>query len=335
MPTTFQTQRSISRNIVLSSNAQLTIAEVMADANLTYRARPETSAFFQYEQGKESDLNYAKGSSFATESRLIQESISGTISGRVDDYLAGWLLAFCMGQTTFVAGVAPAPNTHTFTWKDTGDPAQLTNVYIEDTAGLRRKWSDIGVSEVVFTGSNKGSTTFKATCVGLGTITDGAMAALPALPNAQYLYGSDATVSIGPPGAPVSMSPRVVSWEATFSHQLVVWRGAGTGTKGAFIRQGNPQNKLKLVIAADTSTDVRDWQKSQTQLEVKIAIASGPVTLTLDYPLVIPPKGDLGETDKLVAYTLELDENSILTPPAGQIVTATLLNTQPEYLVAA
>jgi hypothetical protein len=176
--------------------------------------------------------------------------------------------------------------------------------------------------------------TFKANLMGLGTVTDGAMVALPALPTSQYLYGSDATVSIGPVGAPVSKTPRVMSWEATLDHDAVQWRGAGVGTKAAFLRQGDALNKLKIVIANDGSTDIRDWHKNRTPLEVKIAIASGAASLTLDYPNVILPDADLGEQNKIVATTLNLDENCILMGAGGQPVTATVLNTQTAYLVA-
>lgn len=336
MATTFTKQRSIARKIVLSMKSQEAIGEVLADAALTYLARPETSGFAQQIYEKESDYQYAgKGSSMATESRLITESSSFSLSTRLDDFLAGYLMAFVMAQETFVAGVGEAPGTHTFTWKDTGDPALLTNIYAEDTSGLKRKWSDMALSQVVLSGADKGSVMAKASFLGRGLVTDGAMAALPALPTAQYLYGSGSTVSIGPVGNAASLAPRVLSWEATFDHQLELFRACGCGTKPYFISQGNPLNKLKLVIAADGSTDVRDWMINQTPLEVKIAIASGATTFQADYPNVILPKADLGEQDKYVAYTVELDQNSILQPAGGgDSVTVTVQNTDAAYLTA-
>jgi hypothetical protein len=334
MATTFQSQRSIARNIVLSALSQETIGEIFADASLTYRGRPETSAFAQWEGEFESDLQYAgKGSSMATESRLIAQSSSMSLTTRLDDFLAGMLFAFCMGKESFVAGVEPAPNTHTFTWKDTGDPAELTNVYIEDGAGLKRKWSDMACSQLVLSGADKGSVSAKASFLGMGSFSAVAMAALPALPTAQYLYGSDSTVSIGPVGAPVSLSPRVLSWEATFDHALELFRATGGGTKPYFIRQGNPTNKLKLVIALDITSDIWGWMQTQTALEVKIAIASGVTTLLIDYPNINIPKADLGEQDKYVAYTIELDENTIKQPAGGgEAVTVTVQNTDVAYL---
>lgn len=336
---TFVGQRTVLRNIVLSPKSQTTIGEVFADASLTYLCRAETTGFLQLAPEKESDYDYtSKGKSMATESREIALSSSGELSTRLDDFLAGWLFAFVMGTEAFTAGTDSAPNTHIFTWKDTSDPAVLTNIYAEDAAGLKRKWSDLSLTQIVISGTDKGSIKVKATFMGLGTVTAdvvGAMVTLPDLPVAQYLYGSDSVVSIGPSGAPVSKVPRVLSWEATFDHQNILFRACGTGVKPAFVRQGNPINKLKLVIATDASADVFDWMTAQTPLEVSILVNSGAASLLIDYPNLILPKSDLGETDKYTSYTVELDQNSILQPVGGgESVTVTVQNTDVAYLTA-
>lgn len=440
-PTSFKAQRTLLRNIVLSANSQITLGETMADADLTYRSRPETNAFFNLAPDKESDYKYAgKGSSFATESRLIDTQSSGDITTRLDDFLAGWAFAFVMGQEAFTAGgVAPAaptlasvaggalaatsyyakityvypngeslpsaeatlaviaddvlqitspaasgtatgynvyvssaagtetkqnvapiaigtawtepntgliagaappvastaPNTHAFTWLDTCDPAKVTNIYVEDGTGLKRKFQDMALSKLVLSGTDKGSITAKMSMIGTGRYADGAMTTLPALPTAQYLYGSDGIVSIGPAGAPVSMFPRVVSWEATFDHAIELFRACGGGVYPVFPRYGNPVNSLKLVIAADDTKDVQDWMTAQTPLEVKIAVTSGAASLTIDYPYVILPKSDLSEQNKYVAYTVDLDQNSILKNGASESCSVTVANTDTAYLVGA
>lgn len=337
---TFTSQRSILRNIVLSPNVQNAIGEVMADANLTYLSREESNGFAQIVREMESDYNYtSKGLSAATESRLIAQSSTLELSTRLDDFLVGYAFAMCMRNYAFTAGADDAPNTHAITWKDTSDPALLTNVYIEDAAGLKRKWSDLALKQIVLSGTDKGSITIKMSFIGLGTVTvdvAGAMETLPALPVAQYLYGSDSVVSIGPTGAPVSKVPRVQSWELTFDHQDELYRACGTGVKPAFIRQGNPVCKAKFVVAIDTSSDIFDWMTNQTPLEIKVVVNSGATSLTVDYPNVILPKSDLMEQDKYVSYTIDLDENSILQPTGGgEPVSVTVLNTQAAYLVAA
>jgi hypothetical protein len=322
--------------VVLGGGTQLTLAETMLDAGLTYRGRPETNGFFQVVLEKESDYRFAgKGTSFATEARKIAQSASGEISTRVDDYLAGWLMAMVMGNDAFTAGVDPLPNTHVLTWRDTGEPAKLTNIYIEDAPGLKRKFQDMSCSKVVLSGTDKGSIMAKASFIGTGRYVDGAMTTLPALPTAQYLYGSDTIVSIGPAGAPSAMFPRVLSYEATFDHQNDLFRSCGGGVYPVFPRYGNPLCSLKLVIAIDDTSDVRDWMMSETLLEVQLVTTSGAAVMTIDYPNVIIPKSDLGEQDKYVIYTVELDQEAILKPSGGEVCTVTVKNTAGEYLVAA
>jgi len=336
---TFNTQRAVSRNTVLSPKQQLTIGEVFADASLTYLSRADASSFSKLTYEKESDLQYTSknGKSTATEARLIAVSSARDYSSRLDDFLAGFLFAFLCDQETFTAGVDAAPSTHLFTFIDTGAPSSLTNIYDEDTAGLKRKWSDMALTQLVLSGNDKGSIMAKANFVGLGTATvdvANAMAALPALPTAQYLYGSDSTVSMGPIGELASKAPRVLSWEATFDHQKTIFRAVGGGTKGYFIKLGDVVLKLKLVIANDTSSDLEDWREAQTPLGISIAATSGATSLTIAYANVILPNADLGVTDKIVTTTLELDENCILQPAGGgDAVTVTVLNTEAAYLV--
>jgi hypothetical protein len=336
MPTSFTTQRSILRNIVVGGKIQAALAATMADADLTYRLRPESSGFLNLKDEMESDYQYAgKGSSFATESRLIARHVEGEFTTRIDDYMAGWLLAMCMGIDTYTAGVDPAPNTHVITWKDTGDPAQVTNIYIEDAPGLKRKWQDMSLSKVVLSGADKGSMMAKTSFIGTGRYADGAMLALPALPVAQYLYGSDCIVQIGVSGAPASIAPRALSFEATFDHQNDLFRSLGGGTYPVFPRYGNPVCGLKLVLAIDTSADIRNWAVNKTELEIKLITTSGAASLTIDYPRVILPNADLGETDKYVTYTVDLNQENILQAPGEEVCTVTVVNTATEYLVAA
>lgn len=333
MPVSFTTERSLLRNIVVGGKVQSALATALADADLTYRLRPETSGFINTKDEMESDYQYAgKGSSFASESRIITREAMGDFSTRVDDYMAGWLLAMVMGVDTFTAGT---PNQHVITWDDSGAPAQVTTVYAEDAPGLKRKWEDVSVTKVVLSGTDKGSCMAKASFISTGRYADGAMAAVPALPTAQYLYGSDCTVSIGPSGSPVSLVPRVLSFEATFDHQNDLFRSLGGGIYPVFPRYGNPVCGLKLVIAIDTTSDVRDWAVNKTELEISLAISSGAASLTLDYPLVILPNADLGETDKYVTYTLDLNQENILKPTGGEVCTATVENTVDQYLQVA
>jgi len=332
---TYQSQRTLMRALVLSTGIQAAIAEEMTDAQLTYTALMETNNFAQIDTEFESDYQYAgKGHSFATDARLVGIKSSFEMSTRVDQFLAGWLLSLMMGQDTPVG--AAAPYTHTMSFLESSGPAPVTNIYGQDTAALNRRFIDMAMTTLVLTGPEKGAITAKASFIGSGRYQDGAIVAgVPArITHPQFLYGSDAVVSIGPQGAPVSMFPRVMSWEASFDRAIEEVRVPGGGLYAAFLRYGNPTMKLKIVVAADNTTDIRDYQMNQTPLEIKIAVTSGAAGLTLDYPYVILPKADLGEQNKYVAYTIELDQNSILKPAAAPACTATVINTTAAYLVS-
>ncbi len=243
------------------------------------------------------------------------------------------MLASCLGIETFVAGADDAPNTHTIKWLDTADPAPLSNIYVEDTAGLKRKWLDMACSQVVLGASKVGACTIKGTYIGGGQVYAIALAAVPAYEvSPPYLYGQDAVLSIGPAGAPVAAVPRVRSLEATFDHATEEVRQPGVGLYPAFLRFGLPTMKLNVTIDANETNDVQGWMEAQTPLEIKVVITSIGTTLTLDWPRVILPKSDLGEQDKYVAYTLALDEKALLKPAGGEVFTATLTNAVAEYL---
>jgi hypothetical protein len=336
MGNTYKSQRSLLRALALSVNVQPDFAAALADAAFTYTALMETNNFAVIDPEYESDYQYSgKGHSFATDSRMIAVKSSADISTRVDQFLAGWFLAMVMGkvQTTGAA----EPYTHTITWEEANNIAKATNLYVEDTEGLKRKFLDMCLTQLVLSGAEKGSITAKASFLGSGRANDGALATgVPArIQHPQFLYGSDAIISIGPVGAPVSMFPRVLSWEATFDRAIEEQRSPGGGLYAAFLRYGNPTCKLKLVIAADETTDVRDWAKNQTDLEVKIAIHSGAAQLEIDYPYVHVPKDGLGETNKYVSYTVDLDQNTIMKPADGEVCTVKVTNTTAAYLTAA
>lgn len=339
MPATYKTQRSILRYLALPLAVQANPAENMVAADFTHATLMETGGFAQITSTHESDAKYAgKGHSFTTDSRIIAYDSTMDLSTRVDDFLLGYLLALVLGKDTYTAGVDEAPNSHVLTWLDTSDPAFCINAYVEDTTALKRRFMDLALNELVLTGSEKGSIMAKASFVGSGRWADGALAggSRPSVVAApQYIYGSDLTMSIGPTGAPVSMFPRVWSWEATFTRNVDVVRVPGGGLYAAFEANGDPSMKLKMVIGADDSADVRDWAVNQTELEVKIAGASGPATVQLDWPRIKLPISQLTEQNKYVAYTVELGDDNILKPANGEAFTATVGNTYTQYLLPA
>lgn len=331
---TYTPQRTLLRTIVLSPYVQSDFnVAAFSDADLTHLCEVETTGFANSNPQMESDYTYAgKGNSFASESRQIADDSAMEISNRLTAYRASLYLSMLMGKDVFTAGVAGAANTHVHTWLDNGAPAFATNIYAADTTGIQRKWQDMVMNELVLTGNAQGAIMAKLSLLGTGRYTMGAMAAIPAKMTPDYLNSHDAQISLGPIGAPVSIYPRALSWEATFARNAELMRMPGNGLNPAFIANGNPTNKLKLVINADSSADILNYRNNQTPLEIHINVTSGAVSMQISYARVILPKTDLGEQNKYVAYTLDLDEQSILKPVGGEAVTVTVTNTAPAFL---
>lgn len=344
MANSYKMQRTKSRVLALSSKIQSDANVVMDDDAFDRAELMETGNFGQVTPTKESDLEYAgKGHSFATDTQVVKLASSWTWAGRANEWNIGFLLAMVFGKDAFTAGAAGSPNTHVLTWADNTDLAPLTNIYLAETSAIKRRLLDMGLKQLVLTASETGSIKFSAEWIGTGRYQDGALAAVPALEAAPiYLRGSDAQISLGTSGgALTSFYPRVRSWELTLDSGKEVQDRCGAGVNGAFVANGNPVIKLKLMIDADDTADIRTWAENNTELAVRFVIPIGsqtvahPHSLTILIPRFTIPKDDLAEmASKYVGYSIELDEQSILKPANAEVITATLLNSAAQYLQA-
>lgn len=331
----FESQKYSIRNMVVSPNKQLTYGELMADAALTYRARFDPSAFATFSDGIRSDLNMAgKGHPFASERQLISRDVTFSFTQELTDFLVGWAMAFIFGKDTITGA---GPYTHTFNFDLSTNQAVATCLYIENDAAVKRKLQDMSATELTISWTEKGPVKITMAFVGTGKFTDGAMAALPALPVNTYLLGSDVDTQIGPVGAPVSFKGRALSGEIKFTTGTVTHRGPGGGLYGFFNRVGLQRvSSIKLVVAATNADDLNTLWENQTNQEVKIIINSGAAAqLTLDFPNMYFNQAQPSVDAERVVYSLTADENNILQG-ASAICTATVINNQATaYLVGA
>lgn len=332
MSTSFNTQRSLLRNVVIGAGVQTDFAQVFEDADLTEHLKIDPTSFVKFNPEMQSDVDQAgKGHSSATESDLIAISAALDLTTRATAFNVGWALALVMGKvaTTNAAGVY----THLFTFEDSqNNVAKVTNVYVEDTAALKYKLLDMAGSTLTITSNNKGALDLKVSLMGTGRTDDNAMGAIPAIQARQRFYGSDTQVSLGPVGNPAAFYPRVLSWEITLDRGTSEFRVPGNGIEAAFMKWGNPKPKLKLVIAADSTNDIRAWQRAGTPLECRVYTTSGASQMNFKFPKIILPADDLTDQNGDVAYSIQLDENHILRATGQEVVTATLVNTIPSYL---
>ena len=101
-PYNFESQKVSARNLVLTANKQATANTAVASTDMLRRQKFDGSAVFELKQTRYSDKNLSgKGTEFATQGLVTAWETSGGFKGDLDDYMAGWILAFLLGKLHF------------------------------------------------------------------------------------------------------------------------------------------------------------------------------------------------------------------------------------------
>ena len=335
-PWNFESQKITARNLVLTPNKQAAAGTATLAADMTRRQKFDGSAVFELKQTRYSDKTMAgKGTEFATQGQVTGWDLSGGFKGDLDDYMAGWILAFLMGKDVITG--AAAPYSHAISFDETTTQAPMTSIYLADTNDVLWTLIDMGVVDVTLTIPARGPITFEINFIGTGHYTNGAIANLPALPASYaYLLGSDCVFSIGAPGATVSKVGRHMSTTIKISTGAVNHTAPGLGLYGAFIRTGLRKVSFQTTIAATSADDVFTVLKNDTLQELNWTVTSGASSLILDMPAVHLKSAKIGASGNMVVWQIDGDETTILNQGGAGVLNATVANSQATaYLIAA
>lgn len=336
-PYNFVSNWKTARNLVLSLNSQLAWNAALADAALTLRQRFDGSAILDQSITRRSDIDYAgKGTAFATNGQItMYDTKFSGFKTELSPDLAGWLLGFLMGKDV-VTGAA-SPYTHTFTFDETTRTAVPTTLYIEDTDDVKYKCPDMCIDDVTFTINDIGAIMAEMTMMGTGRQILGAMAAgPPAAPSETYLLGSDAVLTFGPVGAPLSFIGRHMNTTFKLENQLVVHKTPGGGLYGIFVRKGNPKFSISTTIAAKDVDDIYTLFENNTACSFSLAVNSGAAAqMTISIPQTQLKTTKLGFDGDMTVWQLTADETTCYQAAGVPPVTVTVLNAIAAYLVGA
>jgi hypothetical protein len=333
----FESQKKSARNLVLSVKSQLTPNDVFADASLTRRQRFDGTSVLELKQTRRSDKDMSgKGTEFATDGQLTSFDSMFNMKCELDDWMAGWVFAFCMG-TDVVTG-SGAPYTHAIGWDETTTQAKMTNVYLEDTAAVKTKYPDMAISEVTLNYASRGSVGLEVSMMGTGRWTDGAMMTLPNLGTYAYLLNSDTVFELGPVGSPASMVGRFMSATLKMSTAVVNHTAPGGGLYGLFMRTGLRKFSLEATIAAKDTDDVRTLFINDTLSVLTITTTSGslPSILAVTIPTFKMKATQLGVDGNMVIWKVSLDETTAYGVGGDSVtepITVSVQNSVPAYLV--
>ncbi len=321
------------RNIVLSPNKQTTYGTALAVGNLTRRLRADPAAFAMISREHWSDIDRAgKGHTWPTLRELIGKDVRFTLSGEIDDFLAGWLLSFTLMK---VVTTGTTPKTHTCTFEPTSKIAPVTTIYCEDGSAVKTKYPDLAVVSLKLSGGARGPLMYSVELQGSGNFTDGSItpAALPAAPI--YLMANDTDILLGAPSSAASIKERVRSWELNFSTGLEQHRAPGGGDVSTFAKIGLQRVTGSVRVAAKDTDDLRSVFVADTLQELQIntnSHANGQMNLKFPNLYIRATPAADGEEQ---VWDLTFGEQDVMKGSALELFEGVAINTEATYLVGA
>ena len=334
-PFGFEYQKITARNLVLSANKQTAYNTAIAGASMTRRQKFDGTAVAELKQTRFSDKAMAgKGTEFATQGLVTGWDSSFSFKADLDDWLAGWLLAFAMGKDV-VTGASPY--LHTLSFDETTVQAPAASIYLQDTAAVLWTLIDMGLADLTITFPARGPIAVEASFIGTGLWTDGAIGAMPALPSSYaYLLGSDIVFSVGNHGAAVSKIGRFMSGSVKISTGVKNHLAPGLGLYGAFPLTGLRKVSFSATIAAKDTEDIRPIFNTNETQEVSFVGTSGASILSLDFPYCQLKTTKMGASGNNVVWQIEADETTIFNQGGAGVMTAAVTNNQATaYLIGA
>ena len=270
----FDPQRDFEIVSLITTLQQTNYATVRVDGDLTTRVFFNAVSLAQQAHRKHSDAAmYGKQHPYPTAIRTLTKDLQLGRAYDASSLMVGQAAAFTLGA---VATAGTPPNlTHTITRADllTSKDAPVTTMYEEEATGLKRKLHAVAFNDFTLSGNATDPVQLQFNVIGSGETTDGAIAGgLPAVTAVTFFDGGSTLIKLGPQGAPVDISERVVDWSFTVDAQLKAEMGRHPGG-GAFLKRiwyGNWKFKLDLRVLFDATSDMFDLYTANTKQECQI-----------------------------------------------------------------
>lgn len=322
------------RNLVLSPNKQAAYGTALVDAKLTHRMRFDpNSAQASVSKQFFNDTNKAgKGHVWATEHLATQQDTGLKFTTELYDFIAGWLGAWGMGKEV-VTGAGPY--THVFTFDQTTNLVSVTTAYIEDGGGIKYKMPDLAITEFEISGSDTGIIQVTVTMSGSGKMVDGAIGAMPALPNNVYLLSNVADILLGAQGAPVSIKERVRQWTVKVMRNVEIHRNPGKlDNYATATKRGLERVSASLVIAVPDADDMRALFLNDTIQELQINIQKDANSqLNMKFPGIYFSGYQIGHSGNEAVYQMDSDENAVIKSGNNEVFQMTVINSIAAYVI--
>jgi len=291
---------------------------------------------------------FGKGHPFSTGHRKVAQMTSLQRTVELTDSFAGWAAAFCMGSVVSNQpnpGGNPGVYDHVIKWSNlaTSKAMPFTTIHEKPWAGLARKLPDIVVAGFTLAGRGQDAVQLSFQMMGSGRASDAAMSA-PTISPAAYLDNGGATILLGPLGAPVDISSRVVEWSAAVAANPDEAAGRFPSS-GPYLgrwwygpkRTAVPELTL-LINQADT--DILDLFRNDTAQELRINLGGGVITagqpeiyrMDLLWPEIHFTAVEDTVIDGKVALRMSVGQDGVFLKSGSEVFQVTVTNTTASYL---
>lgn len=270
-----------------STKKETAYGTLVADANLNKSVHVTAWELPRHTKELLSDLErFGKTHEWAEARRALTRDLQYTRAMELSSFMAGWAAAFGMGNVTSVqpnAGVNPTAWRHTvkFQAASTSKQPPVTTIYEEDWAqtAFRRKLESMALESFTIAGRNREPANLAMSFIGSGKVTTGAVT-LPALSALAFLDMGNMLFKIGPQGAAVDTSERLIEFSVTIGQALDAANGyfPGSGAVRKRIWFTRRTAALAFSVFADAAnTDFKDLFENETLREISFKITGATI----------------------------------------------------------
>src|SRR3990167_5693243 len=335
-----------------SANRQSALGTPLADGNLTLSALVSG-----YDVGKLAHRlasnadRFGKGHPYATSQRKVAQMTSLQRALELNDIFAGWAAAFCLGSVTTTQPNPtnnPTVYDHVIRWSNlaTSKAMPFTTIHEKPWAGLARKLPDLVVASFTLSGRGQDAVQMAIQMLGSGRASDASLSA-PTLATPAYLDNGGVVIKLGPSGAAVDISSRVIEWSVAVNANPDEANGRFPSS-GIYVgrwwygpkRTAVPELTL---FVNQSDTDILDLFRNDTAQELRINLAGAVITggqpevyrMDLLWPEIHFTAVEDTIVDGKVALRMTVGEDGVFQKAGSEYFQATVTNTTPAYLVAA
>ena len=335
-----------------STNRQSQIGTPLGDGNLTLSALVSGYDIGKLSHRMISDADrIGKGHPYATGHRKVAQATSLQRTVELNDVFAGWVAAFCLGS---VASAQPNPTNnptvydHTIRWSDLAASKEMpfTTIHEKPWAGLARKLADMVVAGFTLGGRGQDPVQLSLQMLGSGRSVDAALAA-PTVATPAYLDNGNAVIKLGPSGAAVDISSRVIEWSVGVQTNPDEANGRYPSS-GLYVgrwwygpkRTAVPELTL---FVNQSDSDILDLFRNDTAQELQINLAGAVITagqpeiyrMNLLWPEIHFTAVEDAVVDGKVALRMIVGEDGVFQKSGSEYFQITVTNKTAAYLAAA